>query len=50
MLSWFRRRRPRLGRVTFCDSCGHVCTAECRSAAQVEQTRLQVLKQVGRFA
>lgn len=50
MFSWFRRKRARLVRVTFCDSCGQVCTAECRSEALAEQARLRVLKQTGRFS
>jgi hypothetical protein len=38
-----RRLRPTIDTTSFCDSCGQVCTAECRSAALRDRARAQVL-------
>ncbi len=38
-----RRRTADLAAVTFCDSCGQVCTAECRAAAHDDRVRTAAL-------
>lgn len=45
MLKGLRGRiaRRRLETVAFCDSCGRVCDAACRSKAQRDTVREQVL-------
>lgn len=45
MLKGLRGRivRRRLQTVSFCDSCGRVCAATCRSKAQRDAVREQVL-------
>jgi hypothetical protein len=35
----FARRREALDGVAFCDTCGEVCTPECRSAARMDRAR-----------
>ncbi|MGW5671795.1 hypothetical protein [Micromonospora sp. NPDC003776] len=44
MIKLFRHRRPSdASNVTFCDSCGQVCTAACRADAHHERARTLVL-------
>lgn len=43
MMRFLRRFAADLGRVTFCDSCAQVCTAECRAETQRDRTRTSVL-------
>lgn len=38
------RGNPSFAGTTFCDACGQVCTAQGRSASQLEHARLQVLQ------
>ena len=46
MVAFLRRRRTAdLSTVSFCDGCGQVCSAECRSAARYEQVRPAALAQ-----
>ena len=33
------RRAPDLQKVTLCESCGQVCTANCRAEARYQRTR-----------
>jgi hypothetical protein len=43
------RRRHQRGVVRgaeFCDECGQVCTAECRSQARIDRVRTEVALQV----
>jgi len=40
VISFFRRRTAAvLTATTFCERCGQVCTAECRSAARLDRVR-----------
>jgi hypothetical protein len=40
VISFFRRRTAAvLAATTFCECCGQVCTAECRSAARRDRVR-----------
>jgi hypothetical protein len=41
-----RRRTADLSAVSFCDSCGQVCTAECRAAARHDRIRTVALTHV----
>lgn len=43
MIKLFRRRHTAAHGVTFCDSCGQVCTADCRTDARYERTRTTAL-------
>jgi hypothetical protein len=43
MLAFLRRRRSSLSSVSFCDSCGQVCTAACRADAHRDRARRIVL-------
>jgi hypothetical protein len=36
-------RTPRRGTATYCDGCGSVCDARCRSDAPVEQAATRAL-------
>ena len=39
MLKLVERLSGRRGRVDFCDACGQVCTAQCRSQAHRDRMR-----------
>ncbi|MCW3816150.1 hypothetical protein ONA91_17035 [Micromonospora sp. DR5-3] len=43
MIKLFRRRHVDVQGVTFCESCGQVCTAACRADARYERTRTTAL-------
>ena len=44
MIKLFHRRRAiNLQNVTLCESCGQVCTPECRAEARYERTRTAML-------
>ncbi len=43
MIGFLRRRRAVGSSVSFCDSCGRVCTDQCRADAHYDQTRLAAL-------
>lgn len=44
MFAFLRRRRTAdLATVAFCDSCGQVCTAQCRAAAHYDRVRTAAL-------
>ena len=46
MFAFLRRRRTTdLSTVSFCDSCGQVCPAACRSAARYDRIRTATLAQ-----
>jgi uncharacterized cysteine cluster protein YcgN (CxxCxxCC family) len=46
MFAFLRRRRTaELSTVSFCDGCGQVCTAGCRSAARYDRVRTAALAQ-----
>jgi hypothetical protein len=46
MFAFLRRRRSAdLSTVSFCDTRGQVCTAECRSAAHYDRIRTAALAQ-----
>jgi uncharacterized cysteine cluster protein YcgN (CxxCxxCC family) len=38
------RRRATASPVSFCDSCGQVCTAACRAETHRDRTRTDVLR------
>lgn len=39
MFAKLRQRRAATRGVEFCDSCGRVCTSECRAQARLHQLR-----------
>lgn len=41
------QHRPTARGAEFCESCGQVCTVECRAQARVEYVRAQALYQAG---
>lgn len=44
MIPFLRRRRAASDRnVTFCETCGQVCTATCRAEARYDRTRTAAL-------
>ena len=43
MLARLRERRAAARGVEFCDSCGQVCTSQCRAQARIDRTRVEVL-------
>jgi hypothetical protein len=47
MFAKLRQRREAARGVEFCESCGQVCTAECRAEARIERTRVQALLRAG---
>lgn len=47
MFAFLRRRRAaRLTAVTFCDSCGQICTADCRATAHYDRVRSAAMTHV----
>lgn len=47
MFAKLRQRREQLRGVEFCESCGQVCTTECRVQARVERVQVQALYTTG---
>jgi hypothetical protein len=47
MFARLRQRREATRGVEFCESCGQVCTAECRAEARMERTRVETLLRAG---
>jgi hypothetical protein len=47
MFAKLRQRRHTLRGPEFCDSCGQVCTTECRARAHIERNRVEVLYRAG---
>ncbi|MFE9655540.1 hypothetical protein [Micromonospora sp. NPDC006431] len=43
MIKLFRRRPLDVQAVTFCESCGQVCTPACRADARYEHARTTAL-------
>jgi hypothetical protein len=48
-MTWFKKEKEELS-VEFCDRCGSVCDAACRSDALRERAREKALLYQGRFA
>jgi hypothetical protein len=47
MFAKLRQRRSAARGVEFCESCGQVCTTECRAQARLEQIRVESVYQIG---
>ena len=47
MFARLRQRRAELRGVRFCESCGEVCTPECRSRARFDRAKAEAIYAAG---
>jgi hypothetical protein len=47
MFAKLRQRRAEARGVEFCESCGQICTTECRAQARLDRVRVEALYQTG---